>query len=143
MKWLYKFIKWILGISLPKPDFFAVFVIMEKDMDKLKYRVVLPVVPSGSDVVKQHMKVMSDTEVVLDTDIDLGASSVEFSANQDSLVSMQLTYIDDAGNVSEPRIQTFTAVDIFPPAIPGEFGLVEVIDEIHQPDEPSDPPATE
>lgn len=50
----------------------------------------------------------------------------EIVVPQDAQVVVTLVDIDDAGNVSEPAVLEFTAIDTIAPARPGEFGVTLV-----------------
>lgn len=47
----------------------------------------------------------------------------EVRVEQNSVVSLTLVDIDDAGNRSQPATIEFTATDTIPPAQPGSFGV--------------------
>lgn len=53
----------------------------------------------------------------------------DVSVNQGDSVVLALSDVDDAGNVSEPAVYEFVAVDTIPPAAPGEFGVTLVREE--------------
>jgi len=90
----------------------------------LHFRIVLPP-PGASDVTARELAYqIGDGEQVIET---LEASATELaglSGNDNDQVVVSLTDIDDAGNRSEPREQTFTLTDTIAPPQPGEMGLI-------------------
>lgn len=52
-----------------------------------------------------------------------------FRADDGANVSTSYVQIDDAGNRSEPVVQSFTSVDDIAPAAPGELGIQHVGEE--------------
>lgn len=86
--------------------------------------------PVDADVVARRLMVtvnglpQSTTEYPSET-----TSFSEVRVEQDAEVVLSLVDIDDAGNVSEPAVYEFVAVDTIPPAKPGEFGVTLVREE--------------
>ena len=107
----------------PMPSFIFLEVYKEEN-DMLKFKLVLPE-PKAKDVVSRELSTtvaqgIADLKVVGPTDVDI----VGFEGNQDDAVEVTLTDIDDAGNRSETRVQSFILVDTIAPPQPGEIGLV-------------------
>ena len=115
--------------------------------DVLVYSVELPAIPEWSDTVTQELKVIAGgSEQVLTFSKDKTvAENVEVP--QDAEVRLELRYIDDAGNRSEPGVLNFTARDTIPPDAPGPFGAIMLVSEHEAPPvaepspAPEDPPA--
>lgn len=109
--------------------------------DTLIYEVVLN--PVSSDVVAQTLEVVVG-EVTDVYELDTAAASVQFTAPQDSDVTLRLQYTDDAGNKSDWAESFFVAVDTLPPATPVGVGQVTLVAEqeevVEEPEEPADPP---
>lgn len=95
----------------------------EKENDMLLFDVILPS-PGAGDVVKRELTIARDgvDPIVLETDGD--AAALSSKAPQDSELTLTLVDIDDAGNRSEPRVQTVTLADTIAPPQPGEMGIV-------------------
>lgn len=98
-------------------------------MDILKYEAALPAVPPNTDVASQVLVVTVDGTARTPQELSGTASIATFEVPQDSAVDLSLTYVDDAGNVSAPRTQSFVAVDTIAPTEPGPFGEIQVIGE--------------
>ncbi len=115
---------------LPRPGLMQITAPTEKD-GMLVYQAQLPALPDPlGDVVKQHLIVTSNGVSIVDVDLDLTAvKSPEFKVADDADVTLSLTYVDDAANVSAPSEQSFTAIDTIPPDAPGAFGTVELLRE--------------
>lgn len=115
---------------LPRPGLMKVTHPTEKD-GMLVYKAQLPALPDPiGDIVKQRLAVTADDAPVLNVELDLTATeSPEFKVADNAAVKLSLVYIDDAGNVSAPSEQSFTAVDTIPPDAPGAFGAVELVRE--------------
>jgi hypothetical protein len=100
---------------------------LEREMaDKLTYRVNLVPVPEDSDIVQQVLAVTVGDTVTTLPPVLADVTSTEIVVDQDSQVDLSLTYIDDAGNVSQARTFSFVATDTLPPAVPGEFSVTLV-----------------
>jgi len=118
--------------KLPRPKPLTIKLISEErrnDMDFLTYEATLPVVPAGKDVDTQELTVSVDgTAQPLQT-LDAAATVATFEVPQDSSVTLSLVYVDDGGQRSAPREQTFTALDTIAPDAPGDFGEVRLVSE--------------
>lgn len=102
----------------------------ENTMDTIVFDVSLPPVSVPSDVVSRELQVIVDgaqAEVKSVGKDDTVVSRI--SVPQDSAVRLELRNIDDSGNVSEPSVFEFTAVDTISPPAPGTLGVV-IVDEI-------------
>lgn len=98
-------------------------------MDFLKYRATFPALPVGSDIQSQLFDVSANGEGQPTQTLGIDAASAEFEVPQGATVEIKLTYVDDGGNLSQPRLQSFVAQDTIPPEAPGEFGAVDLIGE--------------
>lgn len=115
---------------LPRPGLMRVAAPTERD-GMLVYKAQLPALPDPiGDVVKQRLAVTANDASVLEVELDLTATeSPEFKVADNTNVKLTLTYVDDAGNVSAPSEQSFTAVDTIAPDAPGAFGAIELLRE--------------
>lgn len=115
-------IKRILGKAVPKPKLVRLVITKENGI-MLEFKLVLPV-PGAVDVVGRELTVkVADGEAVTQT---VAADVLEvagFSGADNAAVEVSLVDVDDAGNKSEARVQTFTLVDNLAPPVPGEIGL--------------------
>lgn len=107
-------------------------------MDFLKYRAIFPALPEGTDLVSQLFDVSANGEGQPTQTLGRDVASAEFEVPQGSNVEIKLTYADDAGNLSTPRLQSFVATDTIAPDAPGEFGAIELIGERHEDDAPTE-----
>jgi hypothetical protein len=122
---------------LPQPQPFTVRLISERkenEMDLLLYEATLPTVPAGTDVASQVLSVSANGTAQPDQTLDKTATTAQFEVAQGSSVDLSLVYVDDGGNRSAPRTQSFVANDTIPPEAPGEFGAVTLISERQVPD---------
>lgn len=90
----------------------------------LTFKLVLPP-PGASDVVARELTYSIGGGTTSTEQLDGGAT--EFGGlvgNDNEPVAVSLVDIDDAGNRSEARSQTFTLTDTLAPPQPGEMGLV-------------------
>jgi hypothetical protein len=94
------------------------------DVMALVYNVTSgPVV--DADVVERRLSVVVNGESN-DSPLIFPAETTNFgevSFAQGDNVVLTLVDVDDAGNVSEPAVVEFTALDTVAPAKPGEFGV--------------------
>ena len=99
-------------------------------MDLLKFVVAVPA--AEGDVVKRNLAVTLPDGSVQTAELPGkdAAESAEFEVPQDSEVKVSCVNVDDAGNESEPRVQSFVIADTIAPAVPGELG-VRVTGETH------------
>jgi len=91
-------------------------------MSQLQFVVQLP--PTGAaDVIERRFTLESPlgkTDITLPGD----ATLVEgLEAPEATELTLTLVDVDDAGNKSEPRVQTVTLVDNLAPPQPGEMGV--------------------
>lgn len=96
--------------------------------DKLKFVVAVPA--ADGDVVKRLLSVELPDGELLEAEVagKDAVESAEFEVDQDVSVKISVVNVDDAGNKSEPREQTFLILDTIAPAQPGELG-VRVVSE--------------
>lgn len=130
-------VRWAMELITP-PEM-AVQLVDERTSplgDFLKYRATLPAMPAGTDAVSQLFDVSANGEGQPTQTLGRDVESVEFEVPQGASVDLKLTYVDDANNLSTPRLQSFTATDTIAPGEPGEFGAIELIGERHE-DEPA------
>lgn len=123
-----------------KPGPVKVQIVGEEPMDVMIYNVELPPAVSH-DVVARKLTVAREGVSPVEIDLPKDALLVEnLTGPQDSVVTLSLVDIDDAGNESEPSVATFTLVDNIPPAKPGEIAIA-IVGEIHEEDpvEPGEP----
>jgi hypothetical protein len=86
--------------------------------------------PVDGDVVSRRLTVTVNGSPREPVDHAAGTTVFpELSVEQDDVVVLALSDVDDAGNVSEPAVYEFVAVDTIPPAKPGEFGVRLVREE--------------
>ncbi len=77
-----------------------------------------------TDVVSRELTVTTAEGVQPAATVSLGQAEVgPYSGAQDSEVQTSLVNIDDAGNRSEPRVQTFTLRDTIAPESPADVGI--------------------
>lgn len=90
----------------------------------LKFKLVLPA-PGAADVVSRELSVkIADADAAL---IELAADALEadgYEGQDNAAVEVSLVDVDDAGNRSEARVQSFTLTDTIAPPVPSEIGLV-------------------
>jgi len=93
-------------------------------MDLIKFKVAVPAEATG-DVLKRTGSVTFANGTVTPFEVSGkdAAESEEFSGDQDSTVIVSLVNVDDAGNESPARVQSFVLVDTIAPPEPGEIGL--------------------
>lgn len=104
----------------------------------LVYKAEFPRKPEPlGDITEQRfvVKTTEDDVVLHDKRYPLDATeSEEFKVAQGKAVRLSMTYIDDAGNESQPSTQDFVAADTIPPDAPGPFLAVPLLRE--EPDTP-------
>jgi len=115
---------------VPKPGLLSIIVTAERQLqlgasivDFLKFKVLVPA--ADGDVVSRKVSVTTSDGVpqVLTVSGKAAAETAEFEVEQGSEVTVEAVNIDDAGNVSEARVQTFVVNDTIAPAAPGELGI--------------------
>lgn len=92
-------------------------------VDLLEFVVDVPA--ADGDVVKRVGAITLPDESVETFELE-GKDAAEagpFEVPQDSEVKISVVNVDDSGNESDPRVQTFVIVDTIPPAAPGELGV--------------------
>jgi hypothetical protein len=122
---------------LPQPQPFTVRLISERregDMDLLTYEATLPTVPPATDVASQVFSVTANGTAQPEQTLDKTATAATFEVPQAASVDLALVYVDDGGNRSAPRTQSFVANDTIAPDAPGEFGEVRLVSERQVPD---------
>lgn len=98
-------------------------------MSLLTYEATLPAIPGGTDIDEQSLVVTVDGTARDPQLLGQDATTATFEVPQGSSVDLSLKYIDDAGNESAPRTQSFVAIDTIPPEAPGVFGEIRLIGE--------------
>lgn len=86
--------------------------------------------PVDADVVARRLVITVNGEA--GSPKEYAAETTRFDdvkVEQDAQVVLALMDVDDAGNVSEPAVYEFVAVDTIPPAAPGSFGVTLVREE--------------
>jgi hypothetical protein len=118
--------KWLLPVPGPLvPRLMAEQY--RKDNDMLVYTAEFPDNPADlKDITAKRFRVNGGEPK--DYPVEATASD-EFSVDQDSEVTIALTYVDDAGNESQPATQVFTAKDTIAPDAPGDFKTVTLVRE--------------
>jgi hypothetical protein len=103
----------------------AVSEYSEGELTMLNFKIVGLDPPGATDVVKRELSVKVNEDDAIVTEItDMAATEVGgFAGPDNASVVVTLVDIDDVGNRSEAREQTFTLVDDIAPPKPGEFGL--------------------
>jgi hypothetical protein len=104
-------------------------MLVRKETERMALVYSVTAAPSlDADVVARQMAVIINGEASgMPTDFPPETTSFgEIIVPQDAQVVVTLVDIDDAGNVSEPAVLEFTAIDTIPPAKPGEFGVTLV-----------------
>ena len=112
--------------------------------DKILFDIALPAPPEGpNDIKALRLTVLADGQEVT-ADYDPAATvATGFAATQDSDVHVEAHYVDDAGNLSEPSVLEFVAVDTIAPPAPGALGVL-VRGEVTEPTpEPTPAPPDE
>jgi hypothetical protein len=80
---------------------------------------------SAPDVTVQELSVkIGDADAVVQSLAPEILEVAGFQAEKNTTVAVSLTDIDEDGNRSEPRLQTFTVKDTMAPPMPGEIGLI-------------------
>ncbi len=88
----------------------------------LNFTVLLP--PAGAaDVVKRELTVAIGTGDPVPKELTTETEVGGFSGNDNDAVAVSLVDVDDAGNRSEARNQTFTLTDTIAPPMPDSIGL--------------------
>lgn len=119
---LKEIIRRLKALNLKKPGYVFLVQKFEGDDGMLKFVLMLPA-KAAPDVVSRELVVSIDGQA---TTVVLGADQVETAemVGQDNAsVTGSLVDVDDAGNRSPAREFSFTLLDTFPPAQPGEIGL--------------------
>lgn len=98
-------------------------------MDLLTYEATLPAVPEGTDVELQRLVVTWPDGQIGPTDLGIDVLTSTFEVPQGVEVTLNLRYVDDGGNESTPRVQTFVATDTIAPDAPGDFGEIRLVSE--------------
>lgn len=99
-------------------------------MATLVYEADLPALPSPvGDITAQRFSASHSGGEPEAQTLDLSADVATFKVPQDVDVHLELRYVDDAGNVSEPSVQDFHSNDTIPPDAPGAFGAIRLVGE--------------
>ena len=94
--------------------------------------------PLDSDVVERRLSVVAgDGEPTVKSYPANTANFGEFSFEENVHVVITLVDVDDAGNVSDPAIASFTTSDTIPPRVPVGFA-VSLIKELSDPVKPEE-----
>lgn len=104
------------------PGLLSIRVISEGVNGMLNFSVLLPT-PGATDVVKRELSVTIGEEPTQTKELTTETEVTGFSGADNAQVSLSLVDIDDAGNRSPERSQTFVLVDSLAPPQPGEMGI--------------------
>ena len=109
-------------------------------MSRLVYSVTLPELPE-LDIVTQRITVLANGETeTVDLPTDVVSIPDAFTVEEGAEVTVSLSYVDNVGNVGQPNVLTFTAVDTIAPPVPGVFSVTAVREEFPvAPETPVDP----
>jgi hypothetical protein len=114
---------WFGGV--PKPGKLQITLIKENGENMLEYKILLPA-HDVKDLVDRELTVtVGDTVDVFHLAPDAMESAV-LTASQDSVVSLSLVDVDDAGNRSEASVLEVTITDTIAPPTPGTLSVVVV-----------------
>ena len=94
------------------------------DQKMLQFTLTLPPVGAPDVVSRELTTKVGDAEpvvVVLTPDV---VEQAGFECEDNAVVTAALVDVDDAGNRSEAREQSWTVVDTIAPPLPGELGLL-------------------
>lgn len=135
LKLLETILKIILAIlnrgRVPQPGPLKLVHTREENMAQVYTATLAP--KTAADVVSHEVTLTGAAFVEGDAAVqsyaDGTVSTGEFKAEDGVEFTTSYVQIDDAGNRSEPIVQTFTAVDDIAPAQPGELGLTHVREE--------------
>lgn len=87
------------------------------------FHLTLPT-PGASDVTKRELSVQVGSQAPIVQEFEGTITEAGgFTGEQDDAVLVKLVDIDDVGNRSESREQSFTLTDTIAPPQPGEIGL--------------------
>jgi hypothetical protein len=101
----------------------------EDSMSRIVFDVTLPP-PAAADVVRRKFTLSVAGEEPLEIALPPNQATVtDLKAPQGAEVGLRLVDVDDAGNESEPRVQSFVATDTIPPPQPGEMGITVTAEE--------------
>jgi len=94
--------------------------------------------PLDSDVVERRLSVVAgDGEPTVKSYPANTSNFGEFSFEENVHVVITLVDVDDAGNVSDPAVASFTTSDTIPPRVPVGFA-VSLIRELSDPVKPEE-----
>lgn len=110
-----------------RPGLLTLRMLAERMDGMLTFVVTVPAEPESqaAEVVSREASVTVGDGLTQTSALE-GSGDAEvgpFEGAQDTAVTVSVVNIDDAGNRSEPRTQSFVLVDTIPPAAPGEIGL--------------------
>jgi hypothetical protein len=118
----------IRRIAIKKP--YGMRVRLTVRRDQMLVYVVTAAPPVDQDVVSRRLTVSVNGET--DQYVEYPADTTQFgelSFEQGDEVTLALSDVDDAGNVSVPALLEFVASDTIPPSKPGSFGVTLVREE--------------
>lgn len=135
------FLRWLARLlveHMPPRRPLAVTVLqVSREGDMLRYEIVLPP-PGAPDVTARVLKVEtptnSDTFVMSVTELP-----PSILCEQGDTVTITLSDVDDADNISAPSTFSFIATDTIAPPAPGQVG-VRLVEELFPPVEEEDTP---
>jgi hypothetical protein len=108
----------------------------------LKYTIAIPT-PSAADVVARRLAVTAQIGTSAAAhhveELDLAQLTYVVECEQDTYITLELTDVDDAGNVSEASKLQFVAEDTIAPPAPGTLAVASV-EEVF-PEDTQDMPA--
>ena len=98
--------------------------VTKEENSMLLFKLVFPA-PGAADVVSRELTTQIGEEAEVITSLPGTAmEAVGFKAADNAALKVSLVDVDDAGNRSEVREQTFTVVDTIAPPKPGELGVI-------------------
>jgi hypothetical protein len=108
----------------PMPGAVKLFTLSQGENKMLNFKLVLPP-PSAADVVSVELKTrIGEADEVINQYPPSQAEVDGFSGQDGDVVLVSLVDIDDAGNRSPAREQSFSLTDTIAPPQPGEIGMV-------------------
>jgi hypothetical protein len=135
-------------VAPPRPARFALSIaykVITKMGAKFKVSVHLPTPPTPSDISHHSLTLTVDGQAQAPITIPLDATDEPlglYSSGQ--VLEASLCYVDAGGKAGQPRVESLTVTDTFPPPQPGEFSLViaeKVYDDVTPTPIPTQPAA--
>lgn len=111
---------------LTKPGHMYVIKVEEVPMG-LKHTLAMPPLNTVDVTTKRELTLIVDGGSPIVGDVDpIDSTSKAIIVTQGAAVRLELRDTDDAGNVSEPEVLEFTAVDTVAPPAPGDLAVTNV-----------------